>query len=100
MAYDEALGLVVLIISTLFKKAGHKPKVRYVALEQAARSIAEEVPGKRLGLPMIGAGLAGGDWLIIKEILGRELGSLDLTVVVFDGPAMSKQTAEILGNPQ
>ena len=88
-AHDEALGLVVLNIYTQFKKAGPKPKIRYDALEQAARSIAEDFPGKRLGLPMIGAGLAGGDWLIIKEILGRELEALDLTVVVYGSPGQA-----------
>jgi O-acetyl-ADP-ribose deacetylase (regulator of RNase III) len=83
-AHIPELGLTVLNIYTQFKKAGPKPKIRYEALEQACRSIAVEFKGKRMGLPTIGAGLAGGDWLIIKEILGRELSPVELTVVVFE----------------
>lgn len=86
-AHIAELDLTVLNIYSQFKKAGPRPKVRYEAVEQAARAIAVEFAGKRLGLPMIGAGLAGGDWLIIKEILGVELEPVDLTVVVYTPPA-------------
>ena len=82
-AHIAELDLTVLNIYSQFKKAGPKPKVRYDAVEQAARLIAGEFAGKRLGLPMIGAGLAGGDWLVIKEILGANLESVDLTIVVY-----------------
>jgi O-acetyl-ADP-ribose deacetylase (regulator of RNase III) len=78
------LNLRVLNIYSQFSHKGPIPRADYAAIEQAARSISREFGGKRLGLPLIGAGLAGGDWLIIKEILGRELESVDLTVVIFN----------------
>jgi O-acetyl-ADP-ribose deacetylase (regulator of RNase III) len=37
--------------------------------------------GKRIGYPKIGAGLAGGDWSIIEEIIDRELEGEDHTLV-------------------
>lgn len=93
-AHIPELDLTVLNIYSQFKKAGPRPKVRYEAVEQAARAIAVEFAGKRLGLPMIGAGLAGGDWLIIKEILGGELELVDLTIVVYT-PARSTNPDQI-----
>lgn len=35
----------------------------------------------KIGLPKIGAGLAGGDWTIIKEIMDLETEDLDVTIV-------------------
>ena len=82
-AHIAELDLTILNIYSQFDTTSPLPRVDYGAIERAARSIAAEFAGKRLGLPMIGAGLAGGDWLIIKEILGRELEAVDLTVVIY-----------------
>ena len=38
--------------------------------------------GKHIGLPKIGAGLAGGDWNIIKKIIQTELKDCKVTVVI------------------
>lgn len=46
----------------------------------------------RIGLPRIGAGLGGGDWEIISEIIEEELCDLDVTVYVLtekDVPALA-----------
>jgi O-acetyl-ADP-ribose deacetylase (regulator of RNase III) len=80
------LDLTVLNIYSQFDTWSPMPRVDYAAIERAARSIAQEFPRKRLGLPMIGASMGGGDWLVIKDILGRELEAVDLTVVVFMPP--------------
>jgi len=37
-----------------------------------------------IGLPKIGAGLAGGDWNRIKEIIKTELTDCKVTVVIYD----------------
>ena len=88
------LDLTILNIYSQHLTWGPQPRVSYPAIERAARAIAAEFPGKRLGLPLIGAGLAGGDWLIIKEILGRELEALDFTVVVYAPPSPSKSASK------
>lgn len=77
------LDLTILNIYTQHRTWGPMPRVSYQAVENACRAIAKEFAGQRLGLPLIGSGLAGGDWLIIKEILGRELEAVDLTVVLY-----------------
>jgi O-acetyl-ADP-ribose deacetylase (regulator of RNase III) len=37
--------------------------------------------GKHIGLPKVGAGLAGGDWSIIEKIIIKELKDFKVTVV-------------------
>ncbi|MFZ6679409.1 hypothetical protein [Undibacterium sp. Tian12W] len=38
----------------------------------------------RLAYPLIGAGLAGGDWVKIAAIIDEELDGMDHTLVRFD----------------
>lgn len=45
------------------------------------RKINHIFKGKHIGLPRIGAGLAGGNWLEIKEIIKTELKDCDVTIV-------------------
>lgn len=55
----------------------------YDALTLCMRKINHVFKGKRIGLPKIGAGLAGGDWERIKVIIQTELKDCDVTVVLF-----------------
>lgn len=53
----------------------------YEALTLCMRKINNVFEGKHIGLPKIGAGLAGGDWNRIKTIIQTELKDCDVTVV-------------------
>lgn len=82
-------------------KDGVAKPIDYEALTLCMRKINHTFKGKRIGLPMIGAGLAGGVWSIdelsihdqntrkdlpvddIKTIIQRELKDCDVTVVIF-----------------
>lgn len=55
----------------------------YEALTLCMRKINHTFKGKRIGLPKIGAGLAGGDWEKIKVIIKNELKDCNVTVVIF-----------------
>ena len=55
----------------------------YDALRSSLRAMKEEFTGLLFGLPKIGAGLAGGDWELIKQIIIKELKDCDVTVVIF-----------------
>ena len=55
----------------------------YEALTLCMRKINHRFKGKRIGLPKIGSGLAGGDWDRIKQIIQEELTDCDVTVVMF-----------------
>jgi len=53
----------------------------YEALTLCMKKMNVLFTGKHIGLPKIGAGLAGGDWDLIKEIIQRELRDCRVTVV-------------------
>lgn len=55
----------------------------YEAFTICMRKINNVFAGKSIGLPKIGAGLAGGDWDRIKEIIQEELKDCDVTVVIY-----------------
>jgi O-acetyl-ADP-ribose deacetylase (regulator of RNase III) len=59
-----------------------KHNVDYDAIRCCMKLIKKEFSGKKLGMPKIGAGLAGGDWNIIKKIIDEELINEDVTVMV------------------
>ena len=76
---------VVNIYSQYTPKVALKP-LDYEALTLGLRKINHIFKGKRVGLPLIGAGLAGGEWSRIKEIIQTELKDCDVTVINYSGP--------------
>jgi hypothetical protein len=63
--------------------AAHLKPLDYEALTLCLRKINHTFKGKHIGLPKIGAGLAGGDWDRIKTIIQTELKDCNTTVVIF-----------------
>lgn len=59
------------------------PPVDYDAIREVFAKIAVDFKGQRIGYPMIGAGLAGGDWDRISTIIDGELYDEDHTVVIY-----------------
>lgn len=62
---------------------GDSNPVDYEAIALCMRKINHTFKGKTLGLPMIGAGLAGGDWSRIKKIINKELRDMDVWIVEY-----------------
>ncbi len=58
-------------------------KADYEAIAEVMRAVKLRFSGKRIAYPKIGAGLAGGDWGRISEIIARELEGEDHTYVEF-----------------
>lgn len=58
-----------------------KAPADYEAITMVMRKLNKVFKGKHIGLPKIGAGLAGGDWEIIKGIIQKELVDCDVTLV-------------------
>lgn len=56
-------------------------KVDYEAIRACMRHIKQSFGGQRIAYPKIGAGLAGGDWSIIKTIIETELNGENHTLV-------------------
>ncbi|MGE0701821.1 MAG: macro domain-containing protein [Hyphomicrobiaceae bacterium] len=64
---------------------GHGVDVDYDAVRRCMRWIGDTYRGKRIGLPLIGAGLAGGDWPTIERIIAEELHGENVTIVKYGG---------------
>lgn len=61
------------------------PLADYEAIRSAFAAIKNRFAGRRIGYPMIGTGLAGGDWGVISAIIEVEIASEDHTLVEFNG---------------
>ena len=76
-------SLVVVNAYTQYDWQGPGRKVDYDAVRMAMQRVKETFGGKRIGYPLIGAGLAGGDWKIIAPIIDETLANEEHTLVRF-----------------
>ncbi|TVR55186.1 MAG: phosphatase [Puniceicoccaceae bacterium] len=79
----DGMKLTVVNAYTQYDYAGEGVLVDYDAVRSCLRWIRRHAAGRRIGLPKIGAGLAGGDWDRIAAIIREELAGEDVTVVEF-----------------
>ena len=63
---------------------GVKNPLDYEALQLCLRKINKVFKGKKIGLPKIGCGLAGGNWSIVKKLIKAELADCDVTIVIYN----------------
>ena len=74
-------NIIVVNAYTQFGYASYGRNIDYDAVRSCMKWIAENHKDKKIGMPKIGAGLGGGDWNIIKEIIEEELNGIDVTIV-------------------
>ncbi len=67
-----------------FSYRGPEGQTDYRALEHCLRWVALTYSGKRIGLPRIGAGLGGGDWLIIESLIEDIFRDEDVCIVNYE----------------
>ena len=58
----------------------HKVPVEYGAVRSALQKINKDYDGWEIRTPMIGCGLAGGDWSVVKRIFEEELSDQNITL--------------------
>ena len=75
--------LTIVNAYTQFNWRGRGVKADYDAIRSVFAAIKSNFTGKRIGYPLIGAGLAGGDWGIISEIISEELAGENHTLVEY-----------------
>lgn len=75
--------LIIVNGYTQFNWRGSGRKVDYEAIREVFRKVKNEFSGLRIGYPAIGAGLAGGNWKIISEIIEEELKGENHTFVEY-----------------
>jgi O-acetyl-ADP-ribose deacetylase (regulator of RNase III) len=68
---------------TQFHWKGKGVKADYEAIRSVFKKIKNDFSGKKIGYPLLGAGLAGGDWGVIKSIIDEQLIDEDHTLVRF-----------------
>jgi O-acetyl-ADP-ribose deacetylase (regulator of RNase III) len=86
VATTPAGALTIVNAYTQFQPSmGRGVDVDYDAVRDAMAWLKAHYAGKRIGLPQIGAGLAGGDWVRIEAIIARQLGGEDVSIVIFSG---------------
>jgi O-acetyl-ADP-ribose deacetylase (regulator of RNase III) len=75
--------LTVVNAYTQFDWHGEGPLADYDAIRSVMRRVKQSFGGEAIGYPLIGAGLAKGDWSIIAPIIEEELEGEDHTLVEF-----------------
>lgn len=80
----DGIQFVILNAYTQFDWRGKGVKADYSAIRKAFATLRKEFDGLRIAYPLIGAGLAGGDWASIAAIIDEELDGMDHTLVRFD----------------
>lgn len=87
--YNHMFDLIVVNAYTQYNYGrnhldGVKNPIDYEALALCMRKINHIFESRRVGLPKIGAGLAGGNWEVISSIIKKELKDCYVTVVIFE----------------
>ena len=77
------LDLIVVNAYTQFQYGRDRVHADYDAIRSCMSWIVESFPRSRIGLPKIGAGLAGGDWNRIYRIIEEEMSEVDVTIVEY-----------------
>ncbi|MEK6829553.1 MAG: hypothetical protein AABY15_05535 [Nanoarchaeota archaeon] len=84
-------NVIILNLYTQWHYYGSDVKADYDAIRSCMKLIKQNFSGKKIGLPLIGAGLAKGDWGIISSIIEEELNGEDLTVMIWENSKESWQ---------
>ena len=75
--------LTIINAYTQYHWRGNGNKADYKAIRKVFNRIKLKYEGLKIGYPMIGAGLAGGDWAVISNIICEELENEIHTLVQF-----------------
>lgn len=99
-SYAEVDGLTIINLYSQYDYTRNKVDVEYESLKRGFDLVRANFAGKRIGIPLIGAGLAGGSWAIIREIIGDIFKGEDLTLVILkEGEAKEKEPERKVENP-
>lgn len=82
--YNEDINTVFINAYTQFNMRGRYkgvPDVDYTAIEKVLKKINLEYKGLTIGMPLIGCGLAGGNWKIVKNTIQNTLVDVNANIV-------------------
>lgn len=81
----ERTGHRITIVNgyTQFHYRGKGVLADYNTIRSVMKAVKQQFAGSRIGYPLIGAGLAKGDWQVIAGVIAEELAGEDHTLVEF-----------------
>ena len=82
---DEPRNLTIINAYSQYTYDASKKPLDYEALTLSLKKINHYYKGRSIGVPLIGAGLAGGNWDRIRTIIVEQLKDMDVTIVHYDG---------------
>jgi O-acetyl-ADP-ribose deacetylase (regulator of RNase III) len=86
--YDNRYSLYVVNAYTQYHwrlKGPDEIPLSYRALADCMEKINDAFPGKKIAMPKIGCGLAGGDWDLVSQLIEKKLTDVDeIIVVIYD----------------
>lgn len=74
-------GIIINLYSQFHYGLG-KVNCDYSAIKKGFISLNDEFKNKSVAIPKIGAGLAGGDWLVIQKIINEVTPDLNITLFI------------------
>lgn len=86
-AISRTIGNNDITIVNSYTQYGFDPKKRqleYGAIRSCMMKINNDFKTMHIGIPLIGCGLAGGDWNIVKQIIQEELTDIYVTIVHYE----------------
>jgi O-acetyl-ADP-ribose deacetylase (regulator of RNase III) len=90
---NKGTDLVVANLYTQYRYGNDKMHADYDAIRLCMRKLNHMYKDQRVGLPRIGCGLAGADWMIVERIIKQELIDCTVTIVEYEG-ASDKRYSE------
>lgn len=88
----EVMSFSSLIVVNAYTQFFPGKHLDYQALTLCLRKINYTFIGKHIGLPQIGAGIAGGDWEVILKIIETELKDCEVTIVKYAASSIISST--------
>lgn len=84
ITYTKNTKPIIVNAYTQYKYTRDDVDADYNAIRTCMKEIKNKFNGKKIGMPLIGAGLAGGDWNKISKIIEEELSGEDVTIVKYN----------------
>ena len=89
----ERAGKRPLIVLNAYTQYHSNPKLKpfdYYAFKLCLQKMTIEFNRKRFAFPMIGAGLAGGEWNTIREMIQQYMKGQDVTIIYYEPELFAK----------
>lgn len=96
IAFTEKTTSIVVNLYGQFKYTRTEVDTDYDALSNCLKEVKKNFSGKKIAFPLIGAGLAAGNWEVISSIIQKELEGEDVTIIVWEKDLLNLKKFNLL----